>query len=146
MLTEEIKKQLMQKAEEMKNMAYCPYSNYCVGAALLTSTGKIYGGCNIENSSYGASNCGERTAVFRAVAEGEKKFTAIVVCGCKKGSAPAGNETDFAWPCGICRQVLREFSNPKEMKVIIYVSPERYKEFTLEEILPHSFGPEHLDK
>lgn len=144
MLTEEIKKQLIKKCLEMKNVAYCPYSNYTVGAAILASSGKIYGGCNIENASYGAANCGERTAAFKAVSEGEKKFIAIAITGCKRGEKDSGKDTDFAFPCGICRQVLREFSTPKEFKIIIVASEERYKEFTLEDLLPNSFGPDHV--
>ncbi len=144
MLTKEVEQELISKAFEMKLKAYCPYSNYQVGAAILSSTGKIYGGFNIENSSYGACNCGERTAIFKAVSEGEKKFTAIAVCGGKKGEEPKGLETDSAFPCGICRQVMREFVNPKEFKVYICISKDKYSVYTLEELLPHSFGPEFL--
>lgn len=144
MLSEDIKNQLITKCLEMKDVAYCPYSNYNVGSAVLATSGKIYGGCNIENASYGATICAERSAVFKAVSEGEKKFTAIAITGCKRGSKEMGNEKDFAFPCGACRQVIREFCNPKEMKVFIVVSHERYKEYTLEQLLPESFGPEML--
>lgn len=143
-VTPEIKKELIKKCLEMKNKAYCPYSNYTVGAALYTDTGKIYQGCNIENSSYGACNCAERTAVFKAISEGEKKILAIAITGCKRGDTSEKEEADFAWPCGICRQVLREFSSPKELIVIVCSSENKYIELKLEDLLPHSFGPEHL--
>ena len=112
MLTKEVEQELISKAFEMKLKAYCPYSNYQVGAAILSSTGKIYGRFNIENSSYGACKCGERTAIFKAVSEGEKKFTAIAVCGGKEGEEPKGLETDSSFPCDIYRQAMREFVNP----------------------------------
>ena len=144
MITKEIEQELISKCFEMKLKAYCPYSNYQVGAALLSSSGKIYGGFNIENSSYGACNCAERTAIFKAVSEGEKNFTAIAICGGKRGEEPKGVETDSAFPCGICRQVMREFVKPKEFKIYICVSKDKYSVYTLEELLPHSFGPEFL--
>ena len=144
MITKEIEQELISKCFEMKLKAYCPYSNYQVGAALLSSSGKIYGGFNIENSSYGACNCAERTAIFKAVSEGEKNFTAIAICGGKRGEEPKGAETDSAFPCGICRQVMREFVKPKEFKIYICVSKDKYSVHTLEELLPHSFGPEFL--
>ena len=144
MVEKEVLEKLIDKAFEMKEKAYCPYSKYHVGAGLLAKSGKIYGGMNIENSSYGASNCAERTAVFKAVSEGEKEFVAIAICGGLEGVKPKGDETDYAFPCGICRQVLREFNNPKEFKLYICSTKEKYSVHTLEEILPHSFGPEHL--
>ena len=144
MVEKEVLDKLIEKAFEMKAKAYCPYSKYHVGAGLLAKSGKIYGGMKIENSSYGASVCAERTAVFKAVSEGDKQFTAIVVCGGLEGVENKGVETDYAFPCGICRQVLREFTNPKEFKVYVCATKEKYNCFTLEELLPHSFGPEHL--
>ena len=144
MITKEIEQELISKCFEMKLKAYCPYSNYQVGAALLSSSGKIYGGFNIENSSYGACNCAERTAIFKAVSEGEKNFIAIAICGGKRGEEPKGVETDSAFPCGICRQVMREFVKPKEFKIYICVSKDKYSVHTLEGLLPHSFGPEFL--
>ena len=144
MITKELEKQLIAKAFEMKLKAYCPYSNYQVGAAVLSDTGKIYGGFNIENSSYPACNCAERTAIFKAVSEGDKKFVAIAVCGSKVGEKPKGTETDIAYPCGVCRQVMREFTVPKEFKIYACATEEKYNVFTLEELLPHSFGPEFL--
>ena len=144
MITKEIEQKLISKCFEMKLKAYCPYSNYQVGAALLSSSGKIYGGFNIENSSYGACNCAERTAIFKAVSEGEKNFIAIAICGGKRGEEPKGVETDSAFPCGICRQVMREFTNPKEFKIYVCETEEKYNVYTLDELLPHSFGPEFL--
>ena len=144
MVEKEVLDKLIEKAFEMKEKSYCPYSKYHVGAGLLTISGKIYGGMNIENSSYGATICAERTAVFKAVSEGEKKFSAIVICGGLEGVEPKGSEVDYAFPCGLCRQVLREFSNPKELKIYVCSTKEKYNVYTLDELLPHSFGPEHL--
>ena len=145
MLTKELEKKLILKAIEMKEKAYCPYSKYQVGAAILAESGKIYGGHNIENSSYGACNCGERTAVFNGVSEGERKFIAIAICCGLEGKKQVVEKIeDVAFPCGICRQVLREFSSPKEFKVYMCISGEQFYVKTLEELLPHSFGPEFL--
>lgn len=138
MTTRETKIKLMEKAIEARNHSYAPYSGYRVGAALLCEDGSIVTGCNVENASYGATNCGERTAVFKAVSEGKRRFTAIAIAGGKEGIM------DYACPCGICRQVLREFSNPGQMEVFICKTTEDYKEMTLEELLPESFGPENL--
>ena len=144
MLDKEVEKKLIKKAFEMKEKAYCPYSKYHVGAALLSKSGKIYGGHNIENSSYGATICAERCAVFKAVSEGEREFVAIAICGGLEGSKPKGDDTDNAFPCGLCRQVLREFAKPKDFKVYVCPCEDEYNLYTLEELLPHSFGPEHL--
>ena len=144
MVEKEILEKLIEKAFEMKEKAYCPYSKFHVGAGLLTKSGKIIGGMNIENSSYGACVCAERCAVFKAVSEGDKEFSAIVICGGLEGTEPKGLETDYSFPCGICRQVLREFSKPKDFKVYVCSTKEKYSVFTLEELLPNSFGPEHL--
>ena len=97
-------KELIARAIAAMDRAYVPYSGYRVGAALLCADGKVYEGCNIENGSYGATNCAERTAFFRAVFDGEREFTAIAVCGGKDGII-----RDYFPPCGICRQVMREF-------------------------------------
>ncbi len=138
MTDRETKTELMKKAIEARKYSYAPYSGYRVGAALLCEDGSIVTGCNVENASYGATNCGERTAVFKAVSEGKRRFTVIAIAGGKEGNM------DYACPCGICRQVLREFSDPKQMEVFICKSTEDYKEMTLEELLPESFGPENL--
>lgn len=130
---------LIQEAIEIRNKAYAPYSNFLVGAALLSANGKIYTGCNIENASYTPSNCAERTAFFKAVSEGEKHFKAIAVVGAKRD-----DDLDFCPPCGVCRQVMMEFCNPKEFEIIVAKSVDEYKVFTLEEILPMGFGPNNL--
>lgn len=132
---------LINKALEARENAYAPYSEYKVGAALLASNGEIIKGCNIENASYGATNCAERTAFFKAVSEGCVSFEAIAIVG---GKASEEQLTDFAYPCGICRQVMREFTNPKQFKVIVARSTSDYRIHTLDELLPESFGPEKL--
>ena len=144
MLDKETEKKLIEKAFEMKEKSYCPYSKYHVGVGLLTKSGKIYGGHNIENSSYGATVCAERCAVFKAVSEGDRDLIAITICGAGEGVQPKGNDHDFAFPCGICRQVLREFAKPKDFKVYVCATVDKYNVYTLEELLPHSFGPEFL--
>ena len=144
MLDKETELKLIAKAFEMKEKAYCPYSKYQVGAGLLTKSGKIYGGHNIENSSYPATVCAERTSIYKAVSEGDREFIAIAICGAAVGTKPQGLETDYAFPCGVCRQVMREFTNPKEFKIYVCASEDKYKVYTLEELLPHSFGPEFL--
>lgn len=131
--------ELITAALEARKNSYCPYSKFAVGAALLADN-KIFQGCNIENASYGATNCAERTAVFNAVSEGVRYIDAIAIVGGKKDDF----ELDYAYPCGVCRQVLREFCNPKEFIVIVAKSVDDYKKYTLEELLPESFGPENL--
>lgn len=120
--------ELIEKAREAMQFAYVPYSHYKVGAALLSKDGRIFTGCNIENGSYGATNCAERTALFKAVSEGVREFAAIAVTAEK--SAP--------WPCGICRQALNEFS--PEIRVIV-AWQDQVEESTLPRLLPHGFGP-----
>lgn len=130
-------KDLIQEAVEAKEMAYVPYSHFRVGAALLTKTGKVYRGCNIENAAYSPTNCAERTAFFKAVSEGEREFEAIVV---------NGDADDYLFPCGVCRQVMMEFCNPKEFKIIVSNTIDDYKVFTLTELMPGSFDAEALAK
>ncbi len=127
-------KELIEKAFEMLKFSYSPFSCFRVGAALLTKSKKIYTGCNIENSSFGATNCAERTAIFKAVSEGQKDFEAICIVGGKNGIVE-----DFCTPCGICRQVLAEFCKP-DFKIILAKSKTEYKIFTLGELLPESFS------
>ena len=103
-MNEQIEKTLIQKAIEMTKMSYAPYSGYHVGAALLTKDGSIYTGCNIENASYGATNCAERTAFFKAVSEGVKDFEAIAIVGAPADAAAKNTFSDYAYPCGICGQ------------------------------------------
>lgn len=125
--------QLITAAFKARENAYAPYSGYKVGAALLTCGGEIFTGCNVENASYGATVCAERTAFFSAVACGKKDFSAIVIVG---GSSEG--EPDYAFPCGICRQVISEFCKD-DFRIIVAKSPTDYKTFTLAELLPHSF-------
>ncbi len=130
---------LILAALDARKTAYTPYSHYRVGAALLASDGEIICGGNIENASYGATNCAERTAVFKAVSEGKRSFKAIAVAGGLEGEEPS----DYAYPCGICRQVLSEFAE-KDFKVIVAKSVSEYQEYTLKELLPYSFGGESI--
>lgn len=132
-------KNLIREAYQAMDNAYTPYSNFKVGAALLTVKQKIYRGCNIENASYTPSNCAERTAFFKAVSEGERDFAAIAVVGGKNGIS-----TDYCPPCGVCRQVIREFVDPHRFLVIVAKSEDDYLVYFLEELLPMSFGPDHL--
>ena len=125
---------LIKKAIEMLNFSYAPYSNFHVGAALLTSEGEIYTGCNIENAAYGPSNCAERSAIFKAVSEGKKEFEAIAVVGGKNGKIE-----NFCPPCGVCRQVLAEFCK-KDFEIVLAKSTNEYKIMTLEQLLPESFS------
>jgi cytidine deaminase len=130
--------QLMQCAIEARKMSYAPYSDFHVGAALLGKIGKVYTGCNVENAAYSPTNCAERTAVFKAVSEGEKEFTAIAIVGGK------GDEiADFCAPCGVCRQVLAEFCD-KDFRLVLG-NPNAIKTYTFEEILPLSFGKNDLE-
>ncbi len=132
-------RELVRLALEAREMAYAPYSKYKVGAALLTKQGRVYKGCNIENAAYTPTNCAERTAFFKAVSEGERAFEAIAIVGGYQGAA-----TSYAYPCGVCRQVMREFCDPAEFRIITAVSEEQYVERTLAELLPEGFGPENL--
>lgn len=136
-------KLLIEKAFEAQKFAYTPYSNFNVGAALLGDNGKIYLGCNIENAAFSPTNCAERTALFKAVSEGQKKFTAIAIVGNKKDVKQG--DGDYCAPCGVCRQVLEEFCDPKTFKIYLGKSVDDYKEFTLEELLPLGFSPSDLE-
>uniref|UniRef100_A0A7C3MIB0 Cytidine deaminase n=1 Tax=Dictyoglomus thermophilum TaxID=14 RepID=A0A7C3MIB0_DICTH len=122
-------KDLLEIARDVLKFSYSPYSNFPVGAVLLTKSGKIYTGVNIENASYGLTICAERVAIFKAVSEGEEEFLKIVI---------VGKDGDGVPPCGACRQVMMEFS-PK-MEVLLYNSKEeRFYRYKVEELLPHSF-------
>jgi cytidine deaminase len=120
-------KELVEKAYEAMEFAYTPYSNFNVGAALLTKSGKVYTGCNVEFASLGATNCAERTAIFKAVSEGEKEYAAIAVVSSSK---------DFTYPCGICRQVIVEFG--KDIDIIVAKDYD-YEVYKIDDLLPHSF-------
>ena len=132
-------RELIREAINMLNYSYTPYSHFKVGVALLAKNSKIYTGCNIENASYTPTNCAERTAFFKAVSEGVKDFAAIAVVG-----GPEGKIRDFCPPCGVCRQVMVEFCDPKNFYVILARSEDDYWIYTLEEILPLSFTPKDL--
>ena len=130
---------LIDTAIEQLKFSYTPYSNFKVGAALLAKNGEIYTGCNIENASYTPTNCAERTAFFKAVSEGVRDFQAICIVGGKDG-----NLTGYTAPCGVCRQVMMEFCDPKTFQIILAVDKERYEIYTLEELMPLGFGPLNL--
>ena len=132
--------QLVEIAYEAREMSYAPYSQFKVGAALLAKSGKIYKGCNIENAAYTPTNCAERTAFFKAISEGERKFTAIAIVGGKKKE----ENLTFCAPCGVCRQVMMEFCDPKEFQIILGRGNKEYKIYLLDELLPLGFGPENL--
>lgn len=129
------REELKVAAIAMLEKSYCPYSHFAVGAALECSDGTVFTGCNVENAAYSPGICAERTAVVKAVSEGHRDFRRIVI---------AGRSKDFCTPCGVCRQVLREFA--PEIEVICLNADGAERVFTLSELLPHSFGPDHLTK
>ena len=130
---------LVELAKEAMRKAYAPYSGYQVGAALLCADGTVYQGCNIENAAYGPTNCAERTAFFKAVYDGQRDFVSIAVCGGKDGVISGAFP-----PCGVCRQVMREFC--KDDFLIYMVNEWGYESATLAQILPFSFSAEkHMD-
>lgn len=129
--------ELLEEAKKARKMAYVPYSKYKVGAALMTKSGKVIHGCNIENASYTPCNCAERTAFFKAVSEGIYDFCKIAVVG-------GFEELDeLCTPCGVCRQVMQEFCNPKEFEIIM-LEGNKTRTMKLEELLPFGFGPDNL--
>ena len=134
----EVHRTLMEAAARAREFAYSPYSDYCVGAALLAEDGRIFTGCNVENAGYSATNCAERTAVFKAVSEGATRFAAIAVVGGRRGEV-----SPFCAPCGVCRQVLAEFC-PQELEIILG-TPEHFTVHTLGELLPFSFTRAELE-
>ena len=125
--------ELNSSAVAMLEKAYAPYSQFPVGAALECTDGTVYTGCNVENAVYPAGICAERNAIFHAVSKGHTDFKRIVI---------AGKSRDFCVPCGICRQVMREFA--PELEIICLNGAGEEQRFTLPELLPHSFGPDHL--
>ncbi|MCH1984318.1 cytidine deaminase [Ruminococcus sp. OA3] len=131
---------LIKQAIEAQGQAYAPYSRFRVGAALLCADGSIYTGCNVENAAYSAANCAERTAVFKAVSEGRRRFLAIAIAGNLEGRE---NERELCAPCGVCRQVLSEFSDG-DLRVILARSETKYEEYTLKELLPLQFSRNNL--
>ena len=132
-------KELIEEALRAREYSYSPYSGYQVGAALLSLEGKVYTGCNIENAAYSPTNCAERTAFFKAVSEGIRKFKKIAIVG-----SPKGEVIQYAFPCGVCRQVMMEFCDPQEFEIIVAKSIEDYKVFSLKELLCEGFGPGNL--
>lgn len=129
--------EMIKEAILAKENAYVPYSHFRVGAALLTKSGKIYRGCNIENAAYTPTNCAERTAFFKAVSEGEREFEAIAI---------SGDADDYLYPCGVCRQVMTEFCDPATFKIFLVKDENDVKEFTLQELLPGGFTNADLEK
>ncbi|MPW27036.1 cytidine deaminase [Alkalibaculum sp. M08DMB] len=125
--------ELIKSAIEAKEFSYSPYSHFRVGAAILSDNGKIYSGCNIENASYGASNCAERTAIFKGVSEGIDRIIAIAI---------SSDEEDFIYPCGICRQVIREFGS--NIDIVLVNANGKTKQSSIKELLPCSFSKENL--
>lgn len=133
--------ELIGQALRAREFSYSPYSGYRVGAALLAADGSVYAGCNIENAAYTPTNCAERTAFFKAVSEGQKNFRAIAIAG-----GPTGEPiTQYAYPCGVCRQVMMEFCEPGSFDVIVAKSKSEYQIKKLFELLPDGFGPSNLD-
>ena len=131
---------LVQRAKEARQNAYTPYSGFAVGAALLCADGTVYAGCNIENAGFTATCCAERTAFFRAVNDGKRRFSAIAIAGGKAGEEPS----QLCAPCGVCRQVMAEFCGP-EFEILL-TDGAGVKAYTLEELLPQAFGPGDLDR
>ncbi|MDO4534256.1 MAG: cytidine deaminase [Clostridium perfringens] len=128
---------LIKEALEAREKAYCPYSNFKVGAAVLFEDNNIYSGCNIENASFGATNCAERTAIFKGVSNGLRSIKALAVVGDTNG---------YTYPCGICRQVISEFAESESTKIFIVKNENDYIETTLGEVLPGSFTKKDLGK
>ena len=128
-------KNMIRMANEARERAYVPYSKFHVGACLKAKNGAYYLGCNIENAAYTPTNCAERTAMFKAVYEGEREFDALAIIW---------DGDDYAVPCGVCRQVMAEFCDPKKFKVILASGREKYRILRLEELLPFGFGSEYL--
>lgn len=128
--------ELVARAFAARAYSYSPYSHFAVGAALLAGDGSVYTGCNVENASFPAGNCAERTAVFKAVSEGQRDFVKIAV---------AGSSDACCMPCGICLQVLSEFADPEQFIVLCAASKEKYKAYRLSELLPHGFRLQEPD-
>jgi cytidine deaminase len=131
---------LIEAAILARKKSYAPYSRFQVGAALMTADGKIYSGCNIENAAYTPTNCAERTAFFKAVSEGERNFRAIAIVG----GAAGPKELDYCAPCGVCRQVMTEFCDPEQFRIILAKDTDTYEVYILAELVPMGFGPENL--
>lgn len=133
---------LVAAAIEAREGAYVPYSHFAVGAALLDASGRVWHGCNIENAAYTPSNCAERTAFFKAVSEGVRDFVAIAVVGGPEGRPVS----EWCAPCGVCRQVMREFCDPDTFQVVLGRTGSEWRTYLLRDILPMGFGPEDLGR
>lgn len=131
---------LIEEAKKARLMSYAPYSHFCVGAALLTKSGKIYHGCNIENAAYSPTNCAERTAFFKAVSEGEMSFAKIAIVGGKEGE----ESVQTCAPCGVCRQVMLEFCQKDTFGVVLVDENGAPMEVLLKDLIPLGFGPDNL--
>lgn len=131
---------LITEAINARKLSYSPYSHYQVGAALLSGDGQVITGCNIENAAYTPTNCAERTAFFKAVSDGCRDFRAIAIVGSPEGDIL----TQYAYPCGVCRQVMMEFCNPSDFQIIVAKSEDDYIVKKLQELLPDGFGPDNL--
>lgn len=140
MIPEETIRDLIAQAITARRNSYSPYSQYQVGAALLSEDGQVTLGCNIENAAYTPTNCAERTAFFKAVSEGIREFAAIAIVGSPEGEALM----QYAYPCGVCRQVMMEFCESESFQIIVAKSEEDYRVLTLAQLLPESFGPANL--
>ena len=134
-------KELVMEALKARKQSYCPYSGFAVGAALLCEDGAVFRGCNIENAAYSATNCAERTAIFRAVSEGNMRFRAIAIVGGPKESEPE----DFCPPCGVCRQVMTEFCDPETFRIVLMNGAGEIREYLLKELLPLGFTGKALE-
>lgn len=139
MLDKTMIERLIDTAVNMTKLSYSPYSDFRVGAALLAKNGQIYTGCNIENAGYTPTNCAERTAFFKAVSEGVREFEAIAVVGGLHGKI-----NGLTAPCGVCRQVMMEFCDPKTFQIIMATDKGHYRMMSLEELLPMGFGSQNL--
>ena len=133
--------ELIRQALWARRHAYAPYSNFYVGAALEAEDGTIFSGCNIENAAFTPGNCAERTAIFKAVSQGVRTFRRIAIAG---GHEEGNVVSGYAAPCGVCRQVMMEFCNPKTFEILVAKSEEDYRKYTLEQLLPEGFGPSNL--
>ena len=134
--------ELIQEAKKARQRSYSPYSGFRVGTALLTKSGKVYHGCNIENAAYSPTNCAERTAFFRAIYEGEREFEKIAVVGALGDREPV----DTCAPCGVCRQVMMEFCDPETFRVVLANGKDEQLEILLKDLVPYGFGGKNLEK
>lgn len=146
-----IKAELIRAALDVRANAYAPYSGFKVGAAVLASSGRIYKGANVENASYPCGICAERSAISHAISEGERSIKAVALAGAAADrvsdpdpEGPVEGRSEYCPPCGICRQFMREFADPAELQIISAKSANDYRQWTLEELLPQSFGPDNL--